>query len=134
MSDATKPGATNEATPEQLAKAQAEGAKAERARVSGIQQCEEAKGRESLASHLAFNTSMSVDEAKAILAVSPKQGEKAAAPAGNPFKEAMDSGEHPNVGADAAAAPEGDKPTGASSILAAARMAGVIGYQPNSKH
>lgn len=132
MSDAAKPGADNKATPEQLAQAQAEAAKAERARVSGIQQCEEAKGRETLASHLAFNTSMSVEEAKAILAASPKQEE--AKPSGNAFKEAMDNGQHPKVGADAATATEHGAESPVAGILAAAKMAGVRGFQSDSKH
>lgn len=41
--------------------------KAERERISGIMNCEEAKGRSKLASHFALNTSMSVDDAKAAL-------------------------------------------------------------------
>lgn len=129
MSDATKPGATTQATPEQLAQAQADAVKAERARVSGIQTCDEAKGREQLASHLAFNTSMSVDEAKAILAVSPKQDAAGA----SAFKEAMDNGEHPNVGADAATGTENAGDNAAAGILAAARMAGVRGFESATK-
>lgn len=56
------------------AKAAAEdSAKQATARISAIQTCEEAKGRESLANHIAFSTSMSADEAKALLAASPKE-------------------------------------------------------------
>lgn len=97
MSEGTKPGATNQATPEQLAQAAA----TERTRISGIQTSEEAKGRSALASHLAFNTSMSVDEAKAVMAAAPKE---AAAPAAavNPLHAAMAASKNPNVGADAA--------------------------------
>jgi hypothetical protein len=128
MSEGTKPGATNQATPEQLAQAQADGRTAERARVSGIQSCDEAKGRTALASHLAFNTSMSVDEAKAILAAAPAEATTAtAATQGNGFKAAMDAGTHPNVGADGnAAGQDADNP--AKAILAAARQAGVRGF------
>jgi hypothetical protein len=63
----------------------------------------EAKGREQLADHLALNTSLSVDDAKAILAaaplakaedVNPKQ------PANLAFRAAMASTPNPNVGAD----------------------------------
>lgn len=43
------------------------------ARCAAIMGCEEAKGRETLASHLAFKTNMSVDDAKATLAAAPKQ-------------------------------------------------------------
>ncbi len=125
MTDATKPGADNKATPEQLAQAQAEGQKAERARVSGIQTCEEAKGRAALANHLAFNTAMSVDEAKAILAVAPVETQQAT---GNGFKAAMDADKHPRVGADTDPAASGDKEgpqAHAAGILASARLAGV---------
>ena len=43
------------------------------ARCAAITGCEEAKGREGLANHIAFKTSMSVDEAKSMLSASPKQ-------------------------------------------------------------
>lgn len=126
MSDATKPGATNQATPEQLASAQTEARNAERARVSGIQSCEESKGRAKLASHLAFNTSMSVDEAKAILAAAPAESTE---PVGkNAFQEAMNTGKHPAVGADGGAAGEQQADNPAQGILAAARQAGVRGF------
>jgi capsid assembly protease len=128
MSDGTKPGATNSATPEELATARSEAAKAERTRVSGIQTCEEAKGREALASHLAFNTSMSVEDAKAMLAAAPK-GAAEAKPEGGAFKEAMDSGAHPNVGADTGApGADAHADAGVNGILLAARAAGVRGF------
>lgn len=87
------------------AQAAADARKAERTRIAGITSSEEAKGREKLAEHLALNTEMSVDEAKAILAASPKVEQKAAEPEAtktitNPFKAAMDNGQHPKVGAD----------------------------------
>lgn len=50
-----------------------ESAKQATARISAIQTCEEAKGREALANHIAFSTSMSADEAKGLLAASPKE-------------------------------------------------------------
>lgn len=129
MSDAAKPGDTK-AAQEEMAKAQADAAKAERARVSGIQTCDEAKGREALASHLAFNTDMTVDAAKAILAAAPKS--EAATPAGTGFKEAMDGGQHPNVGADTGAggADGGEKPNRVAALLKNAQAAGVRGYEP----
>ena len=104
----------------------------ERARISGIQSCEEAKGREALASHLALNTEMSVEAAKGILAASPIATPAAAAPAapakaeGNPFKAAMDSGAHPNVGADHADASSGEM-TVAQRVLAA--QSAAVGKQ-----
>lgn len=58
----------------------------ERARISGITTCEEAKGREGLANHFAFNTNMSVDEAKVALAAAPA----AQASTKSPLDAAMD--------------------------------------------
>jgi capsid assembly protease len=87
----------------------------ERARISGITGSDEAKGRESLASHLAFNTDMGVDAAKTLLAAAPTT--KAATPAANgenPFKAAMDSGTHPAVGANA----DGDVASGSDEVAA----------------
>lgn len=52
-------------------KIRSEAAATERQRVAGIVGCEEANGREALARHFAFSTSMSVDEAKAALAAAP---------------------------------------------------------------
>lgn len=116
---------------------------AERARIKGIQSCEEAKGRESLASHLALNTAMSADEAKAILEASPK-ADAAAAPAAaaaaapapadaaagataeqgaQGFLAAMDAGKSPNVGADGGGEGEGenaDAPSRAKRAMLAA--------------
>lgn len=102
MSEKSTPGSDDQA--QAHATAAAEARTAERARISGIQTCEEAKGRESLASHLALNTELSVDAAKAILAASPTAAAAAPAPAPaqNAFKAAMDASAHPNVGADAA--------------------------------
>lgn len=130
MSGETKPGADTKATAEELAQAKADAVKTERARVSGIQSCEEAKGREKLASHLAFNTSMSVEEAKALLAAAPQEGAAAAA-AGNAFKEAMDAAKHPNVGADGGGGD--DKPSRVAALLQTARAAGVRGFDKPAK-
>ncbi len=128
MSATNVPGAaTNATSAEDLNKAKADAAAAERARISGIQSCEEAKGREALASHLALNTSMSVDEAKGILSASPKA--TAAAPSGNAFREAMDKTGNPNVGADAAAGEgENGQPSRVAALLQTAAMVGVRGF------
>lgn len=109
-------GVTQAAADQAAAKAAADARVAERARIQGIQSCEEAKGREALANHLALNTEMSLDAAKGILAASPKaeppKAEPAPAPAANGFKAAMDNSQNPNVGSDAAAAAtgSGDEP------------------------
>jgi signal peptide peptidase SppA len=105
MSVETKPGAQDQATQEAASAAAIANAAnaarvAERARVHGIQSCEEAKGREKLASHLAMNTDMSVDQAKAMLAVAATEQPQATAPAANGFQAVMDKSQHPNVGAD----------------------------------
>jgi len=109
MSTETKPGEQAASTQVDTAKLAADAKSAERARISGIQSCEEAKGREALANHLALSTDMSLEAAKGILAAAPKTAEATSTPAaeGNPFKAAMDGGKHPNVGADGGAAAAG---------------------------
>lgn len=85
------------------AKAATEAVSADRARSTAIRTCAEAKGRETLADHLALNTSMSADDAKAILAVSPVAAPESATALQTPngFAAAMDLTANPNVGADA---------------------------------
>lgn len=84
-----------------------EGATAERTRISAILGSDEAADRRTLASHIAFNTAMSVDDAKGMLAVA---GKDVAAPAPaaqaegagkgkDRFDAAMDKTGNPNVGA-----------------------------------
>jgi signal peptide peptidase SppA len=133
MSEGSKPGATNAANPGELEQARTEAKQAERARVAGITGCEEAKGREPLANHLAMNTDMTVDAAKAVLAAAPK----AAAAGGNGFKEAMDKSGNPNVGADGAGGDDGgEKPNRVAALLRTAATVGVRGFdKPESaKH
>lgn len=100
---------------------------AERARIGAILSCGEAKGREALANHLALNTDMSLEAAKAALTVVPVAAaavEPAAAVA-DPFKQAMDAGKHPNVGADgAAAAADGGEAPHLSILRDQERMTG----------
>lgn len=136
MSEATKPGATATAPENQVdaTKVAADARAAERTRVSGIMGCDEAKGRESLANHIAMNTDMSLDDAKKMLAASPKAD--AAAPTGNAFKAHMDKDEHPNVGADPAPAAQGASsgdgvdPEALKSLQAAGQAAGLRGFAP----
>lgn len=120
--------------PDANAQTAADARVAERARIAGIQNCEEAKGREALANHLAMNTEMSVDEAKGILAASPSAAVAApvASPAAptaatvqNGFKEAMDGGQHPNVGPDTAGAAPGAEPEHMAIIRAQERATGM---------
>lgn len=133
MTTATnEPGAGQQAatgkTTEQVA---SEARVAERARVSGIMSCEEAKGREALANHIAMNTDMSVDSAKAMLSASPKAQAEAAAPQANQFEQAMNASKNPNVGADAAAAPggQGEEMSAAQRILSAHAAASGVKYK-----
>lgn len=97
---------------------------ADRQRRKDITTCDEAKGREQLAAHLADSTVMTAEEAKGVLAASPKKEEKAAAGAGNAFAQAMDTTTNPDVpnngGDDQAAANRADK------LVAAGRKAGVL--------
>lgn len=103
----TEPGAAEQAAAAQataVAAAAAEARTAERQRMSGITGCDEAKGRESLASHIAMKTDMSVDDAKQMLAASPKA--EAAAPPADPkatkeaFAAAMNNTGNPEIGAN----------------------------------
>lgn len=100
--DAQTTAAQQEATQKAATdKAAADARVAERTRVSGIMGCDEAKGRESLANHIAMNTDMTLADAKAMLAASPAKAEETKpAAAANPFEQAMNKDKHPNVGAD----------------------------------
>jgi signal peptide peptidase SppA len=104
-----------------IEKASADARIAERARVGGITGCDEAKGREALANHLAMNTDLSVDAAKSILAASPAakpaDAEPPKAGATNPFAAVMNASQHPNIGVDGDGGAGGTELTGAQAIL-----------------
>lgn len=68
MDKENEAGAGKALTAEDLKAAATAAAAAERQRMAGITGCDEAKGKAKLASHLAMNTGMSVDEAKLVLA------------------------------------------------------------------
>lgn len=128
MTTATKePGADTQVATQAAATAAATEARtAERARVSGILGCEEAKGREAMANHIAMNTDMSLTDAKAMLAAAPVAAAAAteatpAAAAATPFAAAMDATKNPNVGAGAATGDEAL--SGSAKILAAHKAA-----------
>ncbi len=97
MSDANKPsgeGAAAQApNPDPNPAANAND---EKVRIAGILDSEEAKGRDVLAKHLAFDTDMSVEDAVKILAAAPKE----TADAGSGFDAAMAGLGNPEVGAD----------------------------------
>ena len=97
-----------------------EGQKAAQTRISAILSCEEAGKRNKLANHLAFNTSMSVEDAKATLAASAedKPDEPAAAAQGaGLLAAAMADVEGKTAGTDGGE--EGQKMTAAQRIVAA---------------
>lgn len=83
MSDANQtPEAMQAGLDAARAEGRKEGALAERERIQGIQGSDEAKARPALASHIAMNTNMSVEEAKGLLAASAEEKKpEAAAPA-----------------------------------------------------
>lgn len=137
---ATATAAAPEDNTAQLAQAASDARTAERARISGITGHAEAEGRADLASHLAYNTDMTVEAAAAILKAAPKA---ATAPAAettgasgpqqetNRFKTSMDGQRQPDIGAGAAAPGTGedasqDNQTPAQRILATAKRAGVL--------
>jgi signal peptide peptidase SppA len=108
---------TNVATPvvAPAAAAPADPVATERERVKSITTCEEAKGREAMAQHLAFNTSMSVEDAKKLLVIAPVAAAAAAAAAApaaagaSPFAAAMEGTVNPNVGSGVAAGVSGEQ-------------------------
>ena len=101
-------GITQEEAAKLAADAAAAAVAADRARTSAIRKAPEAEGRAALAEHLASSTSMSVEDAIAVLAAAPKQ--EAAKPEGNAFAAAMDASQNPNVGQDDAANLAGGSP------------------------
>jgi signal peptide peptidase SppA len=121
----TKPGAESTDKPEVDQQTIAASARtAERERMAGILNCEEASGKSKLANHLALNTDMSVDAAKAVLAASaPEQAQAATPPATNQFKAAMDADKHPEVGAGNGDGGEPQQMSKADRILAAQHAA-----------
>lgn len=119
-----------------VADAQAAATLAATTRIKSILSHDEAKGRNTLAQHLAFNTQMSLEDAVATLTVTPK--EVAAAPAApaepatpaatttteNPFQAAMDKSKHPNVGED-----DGAENLKAEDMTTAQKVAAIMNSQ-----
>lgn len=73
---ATGTANANKANETLNAQARSEGASGERVRIGKIVNSEEAKGRETLASHLAFETDLAPDAAEKMLKASPKAASK----------------------------------------------------------
>jgi len=126
----TQPGADTQEQPVDQAAIAASARKAERERMSAIMNCEEAKDKPKLASHLAMNTEMSVDEAKAVLAAAAPEKQEAATPVqSDPLAAAMAATGSPNVGAgDGGTKDEDPNKSAASRILSAQRDA--TGFDP----
>lgn len=114
------------------------GAAAMQTRIKGIMTSEEATDRRALAEHLAYNTTMTVDDAKTTLAASAKETPAAAATtpatsdaAATAFAAAMDGTKNPNVGAGGG---DNDQqqadPASADPVLALVRAAGLGGFKP----
>lgn len=121
--NAPAPAAQNEqtatTTTATTAEATAQAVTAERQRISGILACDEASNRHALANHLALNTQLSVDEAKAVLAVAPQEAAASPASDTNALADAMAAtGGGAGVKADEAEA-SGTTMTRAQEILAA---------------
>jgi signal peptide peptidase SppA len=104
-----------------------EGATAERTRISAILGSEEAKGRNSLAQHLAFETDMSADAAKTLLGKSATESTSGKADGG--FTDAMGKVTNPSVGADAN---EDQSDDAKASKLAASIVSGFTGKPANA--
>lgn len=120
-----------------------------KARIKGIMTHDEAKGREGLAEHLAYNTDMSVEDAAAMLKVAPKAEAPKEEPKGDDkggddksgddkggddkggdnakgksqFEQAMDQGKHPDVG------PDGKGGGGDDGDAVSANVARILGAQ-----
>lgn len=115
---------------------QANAATAERQRVGAIVNSDEAKGREALASHFAFNTGMSAEDAVKALAAAPraeeKKAEAPAAPAagGGALAAAMAA-----TGGGAGVLPDGgegeEEQAQGSTLL---KAAADLGYTSNKTH
>lgn len=116
MADAPAPAVTAAAPvaavapdPAALAAAANTARTAEKERVKSVMSCDEAKDKTALASHLALNTDLSLDDCKPILAAAQPE-KKAAAPAApaasaaGAFERRMDQEGGAGVGADADAA------------------------------
>lgn len=114
--------------------ARTDGAVAERDRIAGIINCEAAKDRPKLANHLAFSTSMSVEEATAMLNFAGVETQAAAAEPekqaektdeGSHFMSAMDKSKQPEVGSNGSESSAQKDPDSLEQNLTS------IGYQFN---
>lgn len=103
MTDEIKSAPVAEAPKEETATVTVDAAAQERDRIKAILNHKEAEGRSTFANHLAFNTSMSVEEAGAMMAASAKEAVAVSVETtqkSDAFAAAMESEQHPNLTAD----------------------------------
>lgn len=112
------------------AEAAAAAVAADRERQKAITGSEEAKGRESLASHIALNTTMSVEDAVAMLKASPKAADAAAG--GSSFEQAMDNTQQPEVGGNSDSTTDEARANG-DDVLAIINAVGLRGFRSAQK-
>jgi signal peptide peptidase SppA len=112
-----------------------EGVTAERARIAAILGSDEAKGKSALANHIAMNTEMSVDDAKAMLAAAateaapaPAKGEGDEANGNTGFTGAMETTGNPNVGGGNGGDQEQQAAEDGSDVRALAASVGLKGF------
>lgn len=113
--EATADQLTAEQVAAQVATAKTEGAAQMQARIKDIQTCDEAKGRSKLAAHLAFNTAMGVEDAKAMLAASAVEVETVAGQA-SALAAGMAKLNNPAVGSESAAATDPNPQAEAAAV------------------
>ncbi len=129
--DTSAPEASAEQKPATPALTQADVAAAvaaDRARIAAITGCEEAEGRTELANHIAMNTDMDLDAAKAMLAAAPKAEAAKTGEDGTPFEQAMNENS-PDVAANPSGGKDADD-DGLADTLALARGAGLACVKP----
>lgn len=102
---------------------------AERTRISAILGSEEAADRGKQASFLALKSSMSAEDAVAMLKESAKEVASVPAPESPSFEQAMDSTQQPNVGADPDKGGKEKAEDDGSDVLALISGAGISGFR-----
>jgi capsid assembly protease len=105
-----------------VAEVQAAARKSERERISAILSAEEATGREGMATHLAFSTEMSADDAKKLLAAAPKAEALKPEAKASEFEKAMAGIDNPKVGTDQGKSGAEDEQALVQSVL---KVAGI---------
>lgn len=116
----------------------AQGATAERTRISAIMKCDEAKDKQAMASHIAYNTAMTLEDAKGMLnaaavevvATVPAKKETAKV---NHFEQAMDKSPNPEIGAEGGQLAEGELSTDDQVKSIMGNYGAISGFQTQRK-